>query len=431
MSNLSTLPNGDSDWLLRKAIERIIQQISVLETNIGSSTTGNSANTQIIFNDNGVLRGDADLLWNSTLNLLTVTGSANITADLTVDGGTLKVDSTNNFVGINKAPTVALDVSGAATITGALTVDTTTLKVDATNHRVGIGTASPLGPFHVVASAAGFSDVGYFENSQAAAANVGPRASLLGVGSVAMATVESGWNGAANTDAYLTIRTRGSGAVTERYRIASDGVATWSNVGGVAGPAMTLNSTGLGVGGSVTTFGYNKGMTLVDSTSAAIGVVSGANGFSVGITSSGGPILTAANSQSMSFVTGGSTRFTLDASGILLVGTVTSPTGTKVVAITKLSGVSVEGTAYTSVSTTPVAIARSIGTGGLFFVAGFNTSGGAQGWWLVASTGASVPTVIASGNNTLLTVAFTQVSGVLNMNTVSGTIAVNSFAVTN
>jgi hypothetical protein len=37
---------------------------------------------------------------------------------------------------------------------------------------------------------------------------------------------------------------------SERYRIASDGVATWSNVGGVAGTAMTLNATGLGVGAS-------------------------------------------------------------------------------------------------------------------------------------------------------------------------------------
>jgi len=36
--------------------------------------------------------------------------------------------------------------------------------------------------------------------------------------------------------------------MSERYRIASDGVATWSNVGGVAGTAMTLNATGLGVG---------------------------------------------------------------------------------------------------------------------------------------------------------------------------------------
>jgi hypothetical protein len=39
-----------------------------------------------------------------------------------------------------------------------------------------------------------------------------------------------------------------STSASERYRIASDGVATWSNVGGVAGTAMTLNATGLGVG---------------------------------------------------------------------------------------------------------------------------------------------------------------------------------------
>ena len=37
MSSLSTLPKGDSAWLLRKAIERIIEQVSVLETNIDNS----------------------------------------------------------------------------------------------------------------------------------------------------------------------------------------------------------------------------------------------------------------------------------------------------------------------------------------------------------------------------------------------------------
>jgi len=76
-----------------------MQQVSVLETNIGSSTTGNSADTQIIFNDAGTLRGDTGLVYNKTTDALTVAG--------------------------------------------ALTVDTSTLKVDATNHRVGIGTATP------------------------------------------------------------------------------------------------------------------------------------------------------------------------------------------------------------------------------------------------------------------------------------------------
>ena len=122
MSNLSTLPKGDSAWLLRKAIERIIQQVSVLETNIGASTTGNSANTQVIFNDNGTLRGDPDLIFNTALNKLVAT---------------------------NLESTTALTVGGSATITGDLTVDTSTLKVDSTNNRVGIGTASPSVQLHL------------------------------------------------------------------------------------------------------------------------------------------------------------------------------------------------------------------------------------------------------------------------------------------
>jgi len=102
MSSLSTLPKGDSAWLLRKSIQRIMQQVSVLETNIGSSTTGNSANTQVIFNDAGTLRGDAGLTYNKATDTLS-TGSATITGDLTVDTSTLKVDSANNRVGIGTA----------------------------------------------------------------------------------------------------------------------------------------------------------------------------------------------------------------------------------------------------------------------------------------------------------------------------------------
>ena len=157
--------------------------------------------------------------------------------------GTTKKVTVNQILGAGGTATLA-----SATITGDLTVRTNKLAVTSTG--VGVGTASPLGPFHLVTTAAGYSDAGYFENSQAAAANVGPRLSLLGVGSVAMATIDAGWNAAANTDSYLRFLTRGTSSVAERYRIASDGVATWSNVGGVAGTAMTLNSTGLGVGGS-------------------------------------------------------------------------------------------------------------------------------------------------------------------------------------
>ena len=43
----------------------------------------------------------------------------------------------------------------AATVTGDMTVDTSTLKVDSSNNRVGIGTASPSHPFHLITSTDG------------------------------------------------------------------------------------------------------------------------------------------------------------------------------------------------------------------------------------------------------------------------------------
>lgn len=127
-----------------------------------------------------------------------------VTGDLTVDTNSLKVDSTNNYVGIGTAtPSVALDVVGAitasgnitgtlataaqpnitsvgtlsslsvsgnitgtlataaqpnitslgtltsATISGDLTVDTNTLYVDSTNNRVGVRTSSPTDIFQI------------------------------------------------------------------------------------------------------------------------------------------------------------------------------------------------------------------------------------------------------------------------------------------
>jgi len=94
-----------------------------------------------------------------------------VTGDLTVDTNSLKVDSTNNFVGIGTAsPSVALDVVGAitatgnitgtlataaqpnitsvgtltsATISGDLAVGTDKLFVDVSASTIGLGTTSP------------------------------------------------------------------------------------------------------------------------------------------------------------------------------------------------------------------------------------------------------------------------------------------------
>ncbi|MGI0075911.1 MAG: hypothetical protein ACREAU_00715 [Nitrosopumilaceae archaeon] len=93
-------------------------------------TVPGGANTNIQFNDNGLFGGDGDFTWNKTTNVLTITGSVNISSSLTVDTNTLVVDPTNNRVGINQlSPTSALDVSGDGHFTG----------------RVGINNAIPIG----------------------------------------------------------------------------------------------------------------------------------------------------------------------------------------------------------------------------------------------------------------------------------------------
>ena len=134
--------------------------------------------------------------------------------------GTTKKITSNQILGAGGTATLA-----SATITGDLTVDTSTLKVDSANNRVGVLTASPAqaldvasGNLQVRTGGTVFSDT--FSNYGAALA-------INAAGSLP-----------------LRLQIGGSNA----YEITSGNIHTWSNVGGVAGTAMTLNSTGLGVG---------------------------------------------------------------------------------------------------------------------------------------------------------------------------------------
>jgi hypothetical protein len=137
-------------------------------------------------------------------------------------------------------------VPGTATITGNLTVDTNTLFVDAANNVVGIGTATP--------NSYAFNDPAKLVIVNDGTAGAGNTFSIVsgstGFGQIAFANGTSGtarfngyiaYNHSSNFMAFYT------NAGAERYRLGSDGTATWS-VGGST--AMTLNSTGLGVGGS-------------------------------------------------------------------------------------------------------------------------------------------------------------------------------------
>jgi len=136
--------------------------------------------------------------------------------------GTTKKVTVNQILGAGGTATLA-----SATITGDLTVDTSTLKVDSANNRVGIGTATPAETLHVSGGNIRMSINQFLYLYYGSATNY----ASLGADNSGNVQVFTGLSSPAN-----------------RFQIANDGVCTWSNVGGVAGTAMTLNSTGLGVG---------------------------------------------------------------------------------------------------------------------------------------------------------------------------------------
>ncbi len=164
--------------------------------------------------------------------------------------GTTKRISINNILACSPSATLA-----SATITGDLTVDTSTLKVDSANDRVGFGTASPAQFVHLSKSSTSTAltapPVGgaslRIQNTSSTNNNFGS-VEFYNANGLFGGSVNCQFTNQATPTNDLVFVTRGSSGGLEHYRIAADGVCTWSEVGGVAGTAMTLNSTGLGVG---------------------------------------------------------------------------------------------------------------------------------------------------------------------------------------
>ena len=233
-------------------------------------------------------------------------------------------------------------VPGTATITGDLTVRTNQLKVDSVG--VGIGTTDTSTGKLCVNTGDG---TVCFRNFSLILGS-GTGAGLDFLNSARSAVVDGGMR-ATN----LTLNSFGANPLilltdsTERYRISSTGVATWSNVGGVAGTAMTLNSTGLGVGvtpsawlassykaiqvnttGVLASFGSGSNQ----STRLANNWFSNASGVDTYITSNFATVYQQSSGQHLWYTAASGTAgnaitftqaMTLDASGNLLVGSAT------------------------------------------------------------------------------------------------------------
>jgi len=126
-------------------------------------------------------------------------------------------------------------VPGNATITGDLTVDTSTLKVDSTNNRVGIGIASPIDVFQI------------------SSPNPNVYITDSGIGGSDQANLYFGPNTVPTYAGILVDISNDNFNIrhnqSTRLSIGSTGIFTWQNVV-TAGTAMTLNSTGLAIGGT-------------------------------------------------------------------------------------------------------------------------------------------------------------------------------------
>jgi len=242
--------------------------------------------------------------------------------------GTTKKITSNQLLGAGGTATLA-----SATITGDLTVDTSTLKVDSANNRVGIGTATPDNQLSVRAASISTIDVRGGVGG-AGALLISGNGTTLGTTSFDLIQNSSGalvYQRDANP---LFFYVNGS----ERYAISSTGVATWSNVGGVAGTAMTLNSTGLGVGvaspsfkldvqSSTATFqlksttGTNAAYLFTNNTGGDFYFGrDNSTGATFGSGTGYSAILYSAGAYPMAFFTNATERARIDSSGNLLVG---------------------------------------------------------------------------------------------------------------
>jgi len=197
-------------------------------------------------------------------------------------------------------------VPGTATITGNLTVDTSTLKVDSANDRVGIGTATPAAKLIV-------------RDGTNRNLLVSSDATQLGSAGIAIGGFTDNAAGYAPMSLIASSMQFGIGGTT----------------------AMTLNSTGLGVGVVPSSYRFEVGSGSTDTRALftsnnafSIGVKNGANQLGGWIGSAGNNILTFSGNDGTMKVTidntgnvgVGVTTFGTSAARVLSIATGTEPT---------------------------------------------------------------------------------------------------------
>jgi hypothetical protein len=236
--------------------------------------------------------------------------------------GTTKKVTVNQLLGSGGTATLA-----SATITGDLTVDTSTLKVDSTNNRVGIVQATPLYPLHLV---------GEFGLEEASSGN---GTKLRFIGDASKYNFRLGKQLTASNTFEITPSTAIGGTTFSNpvYTVTYDGTHTFLD--GAGSTRMTLNSTGLGIGiasASISAKLHIDGNFKINGATSEILMATGSERTISASGSSGSTALTFKRWNGSSYVS----DVVMDGSGNLLVGTTnTDPT------LNRVNGVNVRGNA--------------------------------------------------------------------------------------
>jgi hypothetical protein len=240
--------------------------------------------------------------------------------------GTTKKVTTNQILQAGGTATLA-----SATITGDLTVRTNKLAVTSTG--IGINQATPTAPIHAETLGIGttaISNVALTLRSQAAGRDITLQFS-------------DGTN-----QAYLAALSGalyfGTGGATSRYQIDATGISTWSVAGTTA---MTLNSTGLGIGDAPAS---GEKLTVLGSiylkTANKLKLDNASNNFGASIHNIG-----ASAQAALAFTLGATQAMTLDANGNLLVGKTVSSFSTVGIEASQTGFLSLTNSASTNAST--------------------------------------------------------------------------------
>jgi hypothetical protein len=257
-------------------------------------------------------------------------------------------------------------VPGNATITGDLTVRTTGLIVNATGVGIGMTPAVSLDITNASAVIRATSSTGT-NTSFAAFGNTGGAVRVGAENSAGggLFTGSSAYSAVLGTTGAYSAHIGTNGNV--RYTIDSTGISTWSVAGTTA---MTLNSTGLGIGDSPAS---GEKLTVLGSiylkTANKLKLDNASNNFGASIHNIG-----ASAQAALAFTLGATQAMTLDASGNLLVGKTASSittVGFQSAATGETSAAmaaSVNGTTqWTTYSTGAAAFRFYVGMGGTVF----------------------------------------------------------------